>query len=56
MPTIRHDCDRGLNTGGRVRRDDRWWRIQRNARASRPLGILMIKTWSLTMVRLRVDS
>jgi hypothetical protein len=56
MPTIPHDCDRGLNTGGRVRRDDRWRRIQRDARGSRPLGILMIKTLSMTMVRLRVDS
>ena len=55
MPTICHDCDRRLNTGGRVRRDDRWRRSQRSARGSRPLGILMIKTLSMIMVRLRVN-
>jgi hypothetical protein len=56
MPTIRHDCYRGLNTGGRVRRDDWWRRIQRDARGSRPLGIFMIKTQSMIMARLRIDS
>ena len=56
MPTIRHDCYRGLNTGCRVREDNRCRSSQQNGRASRPLGILMIKTLSMTMVRLRVDS
>ena len=56
MPTLFHDFEGGLNTLGRVRGDNRWRSSQQNARASRPLGILMIKTQSMTMVRLRVDT
>ena len=56
MPTICRDRDRWLNTGGRVRRDDRWRRIQRNTRGGRPLEIFMIKTQSMIMVPRRVDS
>ncbi len=56
MPTICHSFDRGLNTGGRIMRDNRWRRIQRSARGSRPLDILMIKALpTMIMVRLRVD-
>ena len=44
MPTLFHDFEGGFNTVGRVRRDDRWRSSQQNAQASRPLGILMIKT------------
>jgi hypothetical protein len=56
MPTLFHDFERGLNTVGRVKRADWWRRIQRDARGSRPLGILMIKTQSMIMFRRRVDS
>ena len=56
MPTICHDCDRGLITGNRVKRDDWGRRIQRSARGSGTRGILMIKTQSMFMVRRRVDS
>jgi hypothetical protein len=56
MPTLFRDFERGLNTVGRVRRDN-WGRSsQQNARASRPLGILMIKIQPMIMVRRRVDS
>ena len=56
MPTLFHDFEGGLNTVGRVKRDNRWRSSQQNARASRPLGILMIKTQSMIMVCQRVDS
>jgi hypothetical protein len=56
MPTLFHDFEGGFNTVGRVRRDDWWRRIQRDAGGSRTLGILMIKTQSMIMVRQRVDS
>jgi hypothetical protein len=55
MPTICHDFDRRFSTGGRVRRNNRWQRIQRSARGSRPLGILMIKKLPMIMLRLRLD-
>jgi len=56
VPSICGDRDRRLNTGGRVRRDDRWRCIQRDTRGGRPLGIFMIKTQSMIMVPRRVDS
>jgi hypothetical protein len=55
MPTLFHDFERGLNTVGRVRRDNRWQSSQQSARTSRPLGILMIKTQSMIMVRRQAD-
>jgi len=56
MPTLFHDFEGGVNTRGWVTRDDRWRCIHRDARGSCPLGILMIKTQSMIMVRLRVKS
>ena len=56
MPALFHDFEGGFNTFGRVRGDGWWRRIQRDARGSGPLGILMIKTQSMIMVRRRVDS
>jgi hypothetical protein len=56
MPTLFHDFEGGVNIGGRVRRNNRWRSSQQSARASYPLQTLMVKTQSMTMVRLRIDS
>ena len=44
MPTLFHDFEGGSNIVGRVSRDNRRRSSQQNAKASRPLGILMIRT------------
>jgi hypothetical protein len=56
MPTVCYVFDKSFSSACQVMRDERWRRIRRDARGSRPLRIVMIKTQSMIMVRQRVDS
>ena len=55
MQTVCHDFDKRLSRGNWARRDSRQRSSQRSARGSNPLGILMIQTLSMIMVRVRFD-
>lgn len=51
MPTIRHEFDERFRSVDWLRRNDRRRRMQRGARSGGPLGIFMIETVPMIMVR-----
>ena len=55
MPTIRHEFGERLSSVDEVRGDNRRRRMARGARGGGPLGIFMIKTLPMIMVRVGAD-
>ena len=55
MPTICHDFGKRRVIGGKVSRSNGWGNTHRSSWRSCPLGVLMIKSLSMIMIRVRCD-